>query len=218
MKRIIIICEGQTEQSFCNNNLQSIFMHREMQIQTTLIKHSKGGIVKWIFLKQQIENHLKTDKSAFVTTLIDYYGINSKLDFPNWDISKKIQDKNKIVELIENAMYEDIAEDFRFWFIPYIQLHEFEGLLFSDIDVFYKHIPPNDIINKEELENTFHEYTNPEMINNNTTTTPSKRLTRIIRGYNKIIYGDFLVSAIGIVKIREKAPRFNSWLTKLENL
>ena len=86
MKRLIFICEGQTEQSFCKNNLHSIFHNKGLQIQTPLIKHSKGGIVNWSNLKRQIENHLKSDTSAFATTFIDYYGLNSKLDFPNWDI------------------------------------------------------------------------------------------------------------------------------------
>lgn len=43
-------------------------------------------------------------------------------------------------------MYNDIQEDLRYRFIPYIQLHEFEGLLFNNIEVFYSQIPSNDII------------------------------------------------------------------------
>lgn len=115
-------------------------------------------------------------------------------------------------------MYNDIQEDLRYRFIPYIQLHEFEGLLFNNIEVFYSQIPSNDIINKLELENIFHDYENPEMINNGRETSPSHRLMRIIRGYNKIVYGDILASAIGLNRMRNKSPRFNQWIQKLEDI
>lgn len=46
------------------------------------------------FLKQQIEVHLKSDPTAFVTTLIDYYGLYSKYDFPSWDVCEAIPDRN----------------------------------------------------------------------------------------------------------------------------
>ncbi|MBN2663230.1 MAG: DUF4276 family protein [Bacteroidales bacterium] len=218
MKRIIFICEGPTEQTFCKNNLQNVFLQKNIYIQTPLIKHSKGGIVRWQILKQQIETHLKSDKSAFVTTFIDYYGVYSKYNFPNWENSEKIQDKNSRMEMIEKGMAENISEELRYRFIPYLQLHEFEGLLFNDINIFYNQIPTNDIVNKEELERTFADYSNPEMINNNKKTSPSHRLSRIIKGYNKIVYGDILAEAIGIENIRAKSPRFNNWIRKLENI
>jgi len=155
MKRIIFICEGQTEQAFCNTNLQTLFQTKEIYIQTPLIKYSKGGIVKWSILKQQIETHLKSDRNAFVTTFIDYYGLYSKYNFPNWEISEKIQDKNIRMDSIEKGMNESIADDLQHRFIPYLQLHEFEGLLFNELKIFYEQIPIGDIVNREELEKTF---------------------------------------------------------------
>lgn len=56
------------------------------------------------------------------------------------------------------------------------------------------------------------------MINNNRETSPSHRLARIILGYNKIVYGNILAEAIGLERIREKSPRFNKWISKIENL
>jgi len=218
MKRIIFICEGQTEQAFCNTNLQTLFQTKEIYIQTPLIKHSKGGIVKWSILKQQIETHLKSDRNAFVTTFIDYYGLYSKYQFPNWEIAERIQDKNIRMDSIEKGMNESIADDLQHRFIPYLQLHEFEGLLFNELRIFYEQIPIGDIVNKEELEKTFETFQNPEMINNNRNTSPSHRLMRIIRGYNKVVYGDILAEAIGLTKIRDKSPRFNNWISRLENI
>jgi hypothetical protein len=47
MKRIIIINEGQTEQSFCNDVLQSYFNAKDIYIQNPVIKKMHGGIVNW---------------------------------------------------------------------------------------------------------------------------------------------------------------------------
>ena len=88
MKRIIIICEGETEKEFCNTILSPYFAKKDIFIQSPLIKKSMGGVVKWAELKKQILLHLKNDSNAFVTTLIDYYGLYSKYNFETIDISE----------------------------------------------------------------------------------------------------------------------------------
>jgi len=218
MKRVIVICEGPTEQAFCKTNLQLHLQDKGIYIQTPLIKHSRGGVVKWPILKQQIETHLKVEGSAFVTTFIDYYGLYSKHGFPNWDASERIVDQNSRMGALETGMQEDINQDLPHRFIPYLQLQEFEGLLFNDINVIYSQIPPSDIIGKRELEKTFADYDNPEMINNERETSPSHRLGRIIKGYNKVVYGDILAEAIGLERIRSKSPRFHNWVSTIESL
>lgn len=218
MKRIIIICEGETEQAFCNRVLQPFFQAKNILIQAPLIKHSRGGIVKWPILKHQIEIHLKTDPSAVVTTFIDYYGLYTKHSFPGWEIAERITDPNARMESLESSMRTDIHNALNYRFIPYLQLHEFEGLLFNDITIIYNQIPTEDIVNNEELIQVFENYDNPEMINNKRETSPSHRLARIINGYHKVVYGDILAEAIGLERIRSKSPRFNEWISKLENI
>jgi hypothetical protein len=218
MKRIIVICEGPTEQAFVKTNLQVPFLNKDIHLQAPLIKASRGGIVKWAKLKDQVETHLKAEPGAYVTTFIDYYGMYTKYQFPGWDEAHSITDKNQRMEALELAMLKDIDPELQYRFIPYLQLHEFEGLLFNDIRVFYNQIPSSDLVGKVELEETFAGYDNPEMINNNRDTSPSHRLQRIIKGYNKVVYGDILSEVIGLSKIRAKSPRFNQWLTKLESI
>lgn len=218
MKRVILICEGPTEQAFAKTNLQVPFISKNIYIQSPLIKASRGGIVKWSKLKEQIETHLKAEPDAFVTTFIDYYGMYDKYQFPQWEEAHTIVDLNQRMEALEQGMLNDINESLRHRFIPYLQLHEFEGLLFNDINIIKNQIPIDDIVGMTELEKTFADYDNPEMINNNRTTSPSHRLMRIIRGYNKVVYGDILSEAIGLTRIRQKSPRFNNWLTKLESI
>jgi hypothetical protein len=115
-------------------------------------------------------------------------------------------------------MMEDIDVKFNYRFVPYIQLHEFEGLLFNKIDYFYKEIPNYELIGKDELVKTLIDFPNPEMINNSKETAPSKRLLRIVRNYNKIVYGNVLAESIGLQNIRNKCPRFNTWITKLTSI
>jgi Domain of unknown function (DUF4276) len=218
MKRVVIICEGETEREFCKTLLASYFGKRNIHIQSPLIKRSMGGIVRWSILKKEIENYLK-ENDVYVTMLIDYYGLYSKYNFPGWDESLKRIDKNERMDFLEAAMQNDISETLRHRFIPYMQLHEFEGLLFNNIEVFYEQVPKNELVGIAELEKTFRDYPdNPEMINNIPETSPSHRLERIISGYNKILYGHYFAEAIGLEKIRLKSPRFNQWMNKIETI
>ena len=72
MKRIIIICEGETEREFCQTILSPFLITKDIIVQAPLIKKTMGGLVNWNELKKQIVGHLKNDKNAYVTTLIDF--------------------------------------------------------------------------------------------------------------------------------------------------
>ena len=100
--------------------------------------------------------------------------------------------------------------------MPYRHRPEFEGLLFTDIQVFYDQVPKNELVGETELKQTFADFNNPEMINDGVETSPSHRLERIISGYDKVVYGCCLAEAIGLNKMRQKSPRFDNWLKRLE--
>ncbi len=122
------------------------------------------------------------------------------------------------MDILENGMMESISEELRYRFLPYIQLHEFEGLLFNEEKYFHEKIPTKELVGTEELSEIFRCYENPEMINNNRETPPFHRLERIILGYNKIVYGNILAEAIGLENIRNKSPRFNDWINKIADI
>jgi Domain of unknown function (DUF4276) len=203
MKRIIVICEGETEQEFCKDVLQPYFLTRQILIAHPTIKKSGGGIVAWEILKKQIETHLKQEPTAFVTTFIDYYGLNGdKNKFPEWEAAKAIVNKNKRMDFLEQAMSVTIDESLRFRFI----------------EVFKSEIAQHEFSNYNELVNVINNYPNPELINEGKFTAPSKRLMQLIIGYNKPVYGAILAEKIGLTRIRNKSPRFNQWLNDLENV
>lgn len=218
MKRVVIICEGETEQEFCEKTLRNHFSSKGIYIHAPRIKHSNGGIVRWDKLKKQIETTLREDRQAYVTLLIDYYGMYEKHQFPGWGDSLAIVNKNERMDFLEHRMRSDIDKDLCHRFIPYVQLHEFEGLLFCDIDIFKQLIPHDELLGLQELTEVISENPNPEMINNTIENSPSHRLSRIIKGYNKIVYGNIIAETIGLNVIRSKCPRFNNWLIQIEGL
>lgn len=218
MKRLIIICEGPTEEEFCMKILYPYFQTHNIYIQSPLIKRSNGGIVRWELLKKQIENHLRQDPTAYVSLLIDYYGIHQKFEFPGWEEALSIVDKKERLDFLEQTMSEAIDEKLSFRFIPYMQLHEFEGLLFNNIEIFNQLFTEDEIQDRKELQDIFKVFDNPEMINNGPETAPSKRLIRIIKGYNKIVFGNIIAETIGLNNIRTKCPRFDNWINLLTQI
>jgi hypothetical protein len=191
------------------------FQDKGVSLHAPLIKKTAGGIVNWRDLKKQIENHLKHEPSAIVSTLIDFYGIHAKHKFPAFgDIAK---DNATKLDNMQKGMLRDIQNNLQYRFIPYIQLHEFEALVFCSLDVLKANFAPAeaDFVALETIMNTF---SNPEDINNSRETAPSKRLEKHIKGYHKITYGVGLTQSIGLVTLRQKCPRFNAWIQSLESI
>lgn len=147
--------------------------------------------------------------------LVDYYGIKEQFGFPGWEESLSVVDKTERLHFLLDKMREDIPEEFRYRFIPYIQMHEFEGLLFSDVHAFLNSFEENEI-KMEDLQAAADAFESPEMINNSPETAPSKRLIDAIPDYDKIVFGNCVAMDIGLEKIREKCPLFNEWVEKLE--
>jgi hypothetical protein len=216
-KKVIFICEGQTELFFCEKLLKTHFSDFDIEIEYHIISHSNGGIVKWKHLKKQIEDTLSIEGEAFVTTFIDYYGMEYHHDFPEWDTSLAEANKVNRMVILENAMLEDINPSFKSRFIPYIQLHEFEAYVFSDYNAFVNYYMPREA-NFTALQAICNDYPNPEEINDDILTAPSKRLDNNIYRYDKISQGVEICELIKLQGIRSKCPRFNNWIDKIENI
>lgn len=213
MKRLIIVCEGQTEVEFCKNVLQPFFLSNGILIEAPLIKHSGGGIVAWGTLKKQLIQHLN-ESGVFVTMLVDFYRIKDSFKFPGWEDAKKIGNLQKKMEYLFKEMEGDLPVLLQERFVPYIQLHEFEGLLFSNITVFENNFKKSEC-NLEAIKAVIKEFPNPEDINNGPNTAPSVRLKNAIQRYNKDIYGCILAEEIGLDNIRKRCPLFNQWIERL---
>ena len=101
-------------------------------------------------------------------------------------------------------------------FIPYVMMHEFEGLLFSDCRRFGAGIGREDLI--PELQSIRDQFGTPEEINDSPITAPSKRILNLVPGYQKPLLGSLAALEIGLEAIRGQCPFFNRWLARLESL
>jgi len=221
--RINIVTEGQTEETFVNNILVDhlikfgIFDVRAHSITTGYSngRPKRGGLLSYSHLQKDINNWLRSDPSAIVTTMIDLYGIPE--DFPGKSIWSNINNPLKKVQQAELEFSQDIDNS---RFFPYIQLHEFEGILFSEVEKIHESmIDTNDkITNLNSLKTIRSLFRTPEEINDNYNTAPSKRILRIYPSYQKPTDGIIIAKRIGIDKIRQECPHFNSWLSRLETL
>ncbi|MBR1447502.1 MAG: DUF4276 family protein [Prevotella sp.] len=215
MKRLIIVCEGATEQEFCQTVLTPYFYQKDILVETPTIKHSCGGIVAWGTLKKQLVQHLN-ETDVIVTMLIDFYRIKDSFRFPGWMESKKIGPLQAKTEFLFRQIAMDMQSDLQNRFVPYIQMHEFEGLLFSDISVFKNNFRKGEC-DFEAIEDAIKGFNTPEEINNGPNTAPSVRLKNAIQGYNKELYGSILADDIGLETIRKRCPLFNQWIERLES-
>jgi hypothetical protein len=99
-------------------------------------------------------------------------------------------------------------------FIPYVMMHEFEGLLFSDPAGFAR------AVGQPTLEPAFtrirNQFQTPEEINDSPMTAPSKRVELHMPEYEKPLFGVLAVLEIGLPRIRTECPHFAAWLATLE--
>lgn len=208
MKRLVFIVEGDSEIILVQNlivpYLIGLGFKNAMHAQTIVTnrkQHKKGGIANYAKFKNEV-NRTFAQGNVIITTLIDFFRLPT--DFPNYT-----NDSQKI-EQIELGILQDFQNNPDF--IPYIQRHELEALMFSHISGFNLVIDDPDKL--KEVELIMQQFPNPEDINNSPETAPSKRLNNIFR-YDKTTHGVMIFEMIGIHPILNKCPRFAEWINKL---
>ena len=216
MKRLVIIVEGETEESFVNNILCPYFCSKGLYntIQCFKTKHSHGGISKYSYIKKDILNTIY--EKDVVSMMIDFYRLPS--DFPGFSDLKATQTHKEQASLLETEIKKDLEDTQKHQFdnfIPYIQLHEFEALMFASIkgiDILFE----REEMDYKGLMNVIEEHPNPEEINNHPATAPSMRLKKLIPGYNKVLHGIEIIKTMGMPELLEKCPRFKTWVESME--
>ena len=211
MKRLFIVVEGQTEEAFVKELMTPYFIKRGVyDVRPVLIQTSKGhkgGFVNYEHLKNDLQRLLKSQgQDVIVSTFVDFFRCP---ELPNQANIDNLPSHNKKVDEMEKSIASDI-NDWRF--IPYIQLHEFEALLFSAANGFGMYFD-GEISN--EIQGVIDSFDNPEEINSAPETAPSKRLIRIIPDYDKVLYGNIVALEIGLPVMLEKCPRFRAWIELL---
>jgi hypothetical protein len=98
--------------------------------------------------------------------------------------------------------------------IPYIQLYEFEALLFSDPNAFVEEFPDN-WMEVKRLQTIRDQFGSPEEINEGPNTHLSRRILDILPDYQKPVAGILIAKRIGTVTMRRECPHFNEWLRRI---
>lgn len=219
MIRVHVLVEGQTEETFVKSVLQPHFNRQEVYLYPRLIGKPghRGGIGEYPRARRDVLATLRQDAGAFCTTMFDYYGMPGS--WPNREAASQRPFAEKPVT-IEEAILADIASELGTGFncvrfIPYVQMHEFEALLFSDPRLLANGL---ELANDAAVQSIRDQFHSPEEINDSHQTAPSKRIEGLNRGFDKALQGVLISQKIGLNTMRVQCPHFNDWIEKLEAL
>lgn len=211
MPRLIFIVEGDSEQRFINEHLVSYLalkypgvpMHAQ-KITTNRKKNVKGGNVNYELLKNEIKRTF-AQGGVMITTFLDFFRLPT--DYPGYtqDV-KQIDQIEDAIRIDCNSIIPPTS------FLPYIQKHEFETLMFANAAGFSSVV---DTAELNEILNVLKQFSTPEDINGSPETAPSKRLLSIFK-YKKVADSALVLKDVDIDLLRRRCPRFNEWVARLE--
>jgi hypothetical protein len=224
--RLHIVVEGQTEEGFANEILgrslaaQNVFVDAHL---VTTKRHRgtvfRGGLVNYDHLARDRMLWMKQDQNedSWFTTMIDFHVLPG--NFPGLQNLHAALGPLGRVAALEAALHADILKRLPGLpvaqrFIPHIQLHEFEALLFADPNAFLEAFPGATQAVRR-LNAIRVKFSNPEDINDNPSAAPSKRILDVFPDYEKPVDGLLIAQRIGLDAIRAVCPHFNAWIARL---
>lgn len=222
MAEVTVIAEGQTEEQFIKRVVAPALRCSNVFVKPILLKTSldaKGGAITFDRLKLHARNCLRQNGHTYVTTFLDLYGLDSS--FPKFHETKSLTPLESRLFALETALHSEIiaiAKCRAEMFIPYIQPHEFEGLLFSDAERLSS-VESNWQQNASVLLGIRSSYPTPEHINDGYQTKPSKRLEILQQPtFRKTVHGPLAAEKITLTVIEAECPHFQSWMNRLRSL
>lgn len=228
MARLLVHVEGQTEETFVNEVLRSYLLHCGYEsvsariVGNARLRRSRGGIRPWLGVRKDIINHLRQDRGCVATTMVDFYGLPQEGDraWPGRAAAMGASGHLKalvVEEALRDELVREMGTDFDIArFLPFVVVHEFEGLLFSDCAAFARGICRPDL--EPRFSQIRKDFATPEEINDSADTAPSKRVQDLVPGYDKPLLGTLAMMEIGLARIRAECPHFDGWLNQLEAL
>jgi hypothetical protein len=226
MARVLIHVEGETEEAFVNEVLRShLFRQGYTTVSARIVGNARqrdrrGGIRAWSAVRRDILNHLREDPGCMATTMVDYYALpqTGARAWPGRQAAGALPFGQKAVT-VENGLTADIrgamGDSFNpERFVPFVMMHEFEGMLFSDCERFGSGIGRPDL--SAAFQAIRDQFATPEEINDSPVTAPSKRVLELMPGYEKPLLGPLAALEIGLETIRRECPHFRDWLARLE--
>lgn len=229
MTRLLLHVEGQTEESFVSEVLRGhLVSHGYTSVQARLMgsarqRRRRGGVRPWRSALKDILHHLRQDPRCIAGTMVDYYGLpaDGETAWPGRAAASRMSVTVERARTVERALADAVAEEMgssfnRRRFVPYVMMHEFEAMLFSDCSAFSQAVGRPDLTG--ELEQIRREFETPEDIDDSRETAPSKRILRLLPAFEKPFMGNLGVQHIGLHTIRRECHHFSAWLQGLEDL
>jgi len=220
MNRVVAVVEGQTERTFVRDVLAPVLGTQGVCMTARLVGKPghKGGVGEYERARRDFVALLKQERGTVITSMFDFYGM--PLSWPGRSAANRMRHERK-ASTVEEAIVRDIAKTLGGGFdarrlIPYIQMHEFEALLFSQPAALSHVMRKPDA--EEDLQKVREEFNSPEEIDDNPHTAPSKRIERLFPFYQKTLHGILALKRISIEIMRAECPHFDDWLGKLEHL
>lgn len=210
MTRLAVSVEGQTEEEFVKRVLAGHLRTRRVESTPILLGRARGRSGGGNVSSDRLVSEMAWLLHSFdaVTSLVDFYGFRGKGDGSADDLEAHL--RREIAERIGADRDQRLV-------VPYLQRHEFEGLLFSNVEVFERQVGfPSGC--GGELQAVRERFATPEDIDDHPRTAPSKRIAKVIPRYRKPLHGPLLAEEIGLDRIRAECPRFHAWVMRLESL
>jgi hypothetical protein len=220
VSRVVVIVEGPTEEAFVAGPLAEAVWSRQVYLTPIIlgVPGHKGGRPNYARLRKDVIRQLKQDQGAYCSTMIDFYGLGK--GFPGTPAPLQMTSLQK-VEHLEQEIKKDICSQIPEFrpdkrLIPFLALHEFEGLLFSDPDALANALrQPNQTSRFHQIRDAF---PTPEDINDSPQTAPSRRIIAVYPAYKKVIEGTLAAATVGIDRMRKECAHFQRWFEQLEQL
>ena len=226
MPRLLVYVEGQTEEAFVRDVLaEHLYGSGYTQVSARIMgkarqRNWRGGVRPWPEVRTDILDTLKGDSGVIISTMADYYGMPDS-GHAAWPGRTRSRAQLAFPNTIEESLHNDISYHMSAYFnpqrfIPYIMMHEFEAMLFSDCKGFAHGIGFPDLL--PNFQNIRNQFDSPEEIDDSPITAPSKRIEALVPQYRKPVLGIQAATTIGLPTIRAECHHFRGWLERLEGL
>jgi hypothetical protein len=177
----------------------------------------RGGGLNLERTRRAVRNALQEHDDAYISTMFDLYALDTSF---SGVVESTSFAPSKRAAHIERLLHADIVARVGCRperFLPHIQPHEFESLLFSDIGKLCD-AEPEWNKHRAALLKVRADVEDPEWINDSPHTAPSKRLETLRPRYRKTTHGPASAARITLDKIREQCPHFRQWFERLLHL
>lgn len=208
--KVTVLCEGQAEYYFVQNVLDP-YLPADVKAVPLPVSGIAFGNVPFDMVRFAAEDEFtKRESPDLVTTMVDLYELSGWQSMDVRPNETALQRVHRIEESARTAFGDDR-------FLPYVQLFEYEALLFADLDELKNWIEPKAV---DVLRDSLGDDWKPEEVNDGAETAPSKRIIAVDPTYefNKKTVGPNVAKAISIPRLRDRCPHFDEWISELERL